>query len=126
MKYKIIFSLFFTLFIQSTFTYEPLLVVAIMVKDEEAVIQATLQPYLDYDPQGNQIAYFVFDTGIERWSPTMQKSDDLFSRYTLMGVAAWYVGSYDLGTQALYKALEIQPDNPVLHTDLQFYLNRNP
>ncbi len=65
--------------------YDPLLVVVIMVKDEEAVIRETLEMYCKADPEGKKIAYFVYDTGdhADRWSPTMQKAKELFEDYHL-------------------------------------------
>ena len=62
--YSLVFSLvFFVLFIRSVQTlryeYDPLLVVVIMVKNEETVMRATLQPFVD----GGVDSFFVFDTG---------------------------------------------------------------
>lgn len=61
--------------------YDPLLVVVIMVKDEEAVIRETLEMYCKADPTGKIIAYLVYDTGLDPWSPTMQKAKELFEDY---------------------------------------------
>ncbi len=74
---KKIFSLLFL--IQFSFCYEPLLVVAIMVKNEEAVIQATLEPFLKADPTGQYIHYLVFDTGST--DLTIAKATELFKVY---------------------------------------------
>ncbi len=63
--------------------YDPLLVVVIMVKDETDVIQPTLEMYCKADPEGKKIAYLVYDTGLEEWSPTMQKAKELFEKYNL-------------------------------------------
>jgi glycosyltransferase involved in cell wall biosynthesis len=65
---------------------QPLLVVAIMVKNEEAVIQQTLEPYLKADPYGCDIAYLVFDTG--SIDATLLKARELFERY---GVKQYYL-----------------------------------
>ena len=67
---------------------EPLLVIAIMVKNEEAVIKTTLEPYLNADPKGQKISYLVFDTGLDSWSLTMQKAQELFNEY---GIDNYYI-----------------------------------
>lgn len=59
----------------------PLLVVVIMVKDEEQVIRQTLQMYCAADPLGQYIGYYVYDTGPDSWSPTMEKAQELFKEY---------------------------------------------
>lgn len=61
--------------------YDPLIVVVIMVKDEEAVIRETLEMYCKADPTGKIIGYLVYDTGLDPWSPTMQKAKELFEDY---------------------------------------------
>ena len=61
----------------------PLLVVVIMVKNEEAVIKQTLEMYCQADPHGDRISYYVYDTGDDAWSPTMQKAKELFDDYHL-------------------------------------------
>ena len=78
----------FMLFIRGLLNAEPLLVVAIMVKNEEAVIKATLEPYLKADPTGQKIGYLVFDTGLDSWSLTMQKAQELFNEY---GISNYYI-----------------------------------
>lgn len=62
-------------------TFDPLIVVVIMVKDEEQVIRETLEMYCKADPTGTKIAYLVYDTGLDPWSPTMQKAKELFDDY---------------------------------------------
>lgn len=62
---------------------DPLLVVVIMVKDETDVIRPTLEMYCKADPKGEKIAYIVYDTGLDEWSPTMQKALELFESYHL-------------------------------------------
>lgn len=62
---------------------DPLLVVAIMVKDEENVIQPTLEMYCKADPDNKKIGYLVYDTGLDPWSPTMQRAKELFERYNI-------------------------------------------
>lgn len=61
---------------------DPLLVVSIMVKDEEAVIKDTLEPFLKADPSGQKIGYFVFDTGST--DNTIQNVQTLFKSYPLI------------------------------------------
>lgn len=61
--------------------FDPLIVVVIMVKDEEQVIRETLEMYCKADPTGSKIAYLVYDTGLDPWSPTMQKAKELFDDY---------------------------------------------
>ena len=66
MTNKIVFIAFLVshlLFAQAECNDSPLIVIAIMVKNEEQVIRATLEPYLRADPQQKEIAYLVFDTG---------------------------------------------------------------
>lgn len=62
-------------------SHYPLLVVVIMVKDEEAVIRETLEMYCKADPTGALIGYLVYDTGLDPWSPTMQRAKELFEDY---------------------------------------------
>lgn len=62
---------------------DPLLVVIIMVKDETDVIKPTLEMYCKADPEGKKIAYIVYDTGTDPWSPTMEKAKELFDEYHL-------------------------------------------
>lgn len=62
---------------------DPLIVVVIMVKDEELVIRETLEMYCKADPTGKKIGYLVYDTGLEPWSPTMQKAKELFEDYQI-------------------------------------------
>jgi len=54
-----------------------------MVKDETDVIRPTLEMYCKADPTGQKIAYIVYDTGLDPWSPTMQKAKELFEDYHL-------------------------------------------
>ena len=44
-----------------------------------------------------------------------------FTRYDILGIAAWYTGDYEIGEWAVKKALEIQPDAPHLHFNLKLY-----
>ncbi|HZW60899.1 MAG TPA: hypothetical protein VFF04_01620, partial [Candidatus Babeliales bacterium] len=47
-----------------------------------------------------------------------------YDRYDIIGRVAWYIGEYEMGEQALHKALEKYPDMPHLHRNLAFYLER--
>jgi glycosyltransferase involved in cell wall biosynthesis len=81
MKYIILCLLFFT----SVYTEPcnilgdrwPLVAVVIMVKNEESVIRATLEPYV----QAGIDAFLVFDTGST--DNTMQKARELFTDYNV-------------------------------------------
>ena len=48
-----------------------------------------------------------------------------FTRYDLLGRAAWYVGKYDLGEEAVKQALKFRPDAPHLHSNLAWYMSRH-
>ena len=91
---------------------EPLIKIAHHYLDQNSMALSFL-----YAKYALDIPYPASDTSF------VEKSMYDFERYTLMGVAAWYVGSYDLGKWAIKKALEVQPDNQLLHNNLQFYLN---
>ena len=81
MKLESLSIIILTLFFSCLSYSDPLIVVAIMVKNEEAVIKPTLEPYLKADPKGEKINYLVFDTGLDSWSLTMQKAQELFNEY---------------------------------------------
>jgi glycosyltransferase involved in cell wall biosynthesis len=57
--------------------YDPLLVVVIMVKDEETVMRATLQPFID----GGVDAFLVFDTGST--DKTVEVTQEFFAEHNL-------------------------------------------
>lgn len=59
---------------QSYGMYDPLLVVVIMVKNEEKVMEATLQPFFD----GGVDSFFVFDTGST--DNTVSVTQDFFEK----------------------------------------------
>lgn len=44
-----------------------------------------------------------------------------FTRYDILGRCAWYVGEYEIGKNAILKALEVEPNAPHLHRNLAFY-----
>ncbi len=47
-----------------------------------------------------------------------------YERYDVLGRCSWYIGNYDVGEDAVRKALEAHPDFPHLHRNLSFYLDR--
>ncbi len=48
-----------------------------------------------------------------------------FTRYDLLGRSAWYVGEYDLGENAIKKALEKHPEREYLKFNLECYANKS-
>lgn len=48
-----------------------------------------------------------------------------FTRYDLLGIAAWYIGEYAIGEKAVMKALEYAPDAEYLKTNLALYKSKN-
>ena len=44
-----------------------------------------------------------------------------FERYDILSIASWYIQQYDIGKEALLKALQKQPTNKRLLQNLQFY-----
>lgn len=44
-----------------------------------------------------------------------------FTRYDILGRCAWYVKEYEVGRQAILKALEVEPNAPHLKRNLAFY-----
>lgn len=47
-----------------------------------------------------------------------------YTRYDILGMAAWYVGQYEIGEKAILKALEYNPDSAGLKYNLEIYQNR--
>jgi tetratricopeptide (TPR) repeat protein len=47
-----------------------------------------------------------------------------YTRYDVLGIAAWYVGEYTIGEWAVRQALKVKPDAPHLHGNLKLYLDR--
>lgn len=47
-----------------------------------------------------------------------------FVRYDLLGIASWYVGEFEVGEQAVRKAMEYWPDAAHLKFNLGLYLDR--
>ena len=58
-------------------SYDPILVAVIMVKNEETVMRATLQPFVD----GGVDSFFVFDTGST--DNTVGVTEDFFAEHGL-------------------------------------------
>ena len=54
----------------------------------------------------------------------VEKDVYLFTRYDLLGRAAWYVGAYDIGQKAVQEALKARPDLAYLKRNLNFYVLR--
>ncbi|MDR3550508.1 MAG: hypothetical protein P4L31_03785 [Candidatus Babeliales bacterium] len=46
-----------------------------------------------------------------------------FTRYDILGRCAWYVKEYEVGRNAILKALEVEPNAPHLKRNLAFYTN---
>src|SRR6266436_8173383 len=76
--------LFLFFFIQSIICaqqhidYDPILIVVLMVKNEETVMRATLQPFID----GGVDSFFIFDTGST--DNTIGVTESFFSEYGIM------------------------------------------
>lgn len=47
-----------------------------------------------------------------------------YARYDILGQCAWYLNEYEVGEEAVRKALKAHADYTHLHTNLAFYLNR--
>ncbi|MCX5924307.1 MAG: tetratricopeptide repeat protein [Candidatus Dependentiae bacterium] len=47
-----------------------------------------------------------------------------FDRYNILGIAAWYVGEYEVGEQAVLQALQHSPNATHLHFNLSLYEGR--
>ena len=107
---------------------EPLLVVAIMVKNEEAVIQRTLEPYLKADPFGRQISYLVFDTGST--DRTIGKAHELFNAYGITNFYIFQEEFVDFSTsrnRALDLVEQCYPNAIfVIMPDAEWYINDVP
>jgi len=64
------------------YSYDPILVVVLMVKNEETVMRATLQPFVD----GGVNSFFIFDTGST--DKTIQITEEFFAE---QGVTQGYI-----------------------------------
>jgi glycosyltransferase involved in cell wall biosynthesis len=45
-----------------------------------------------------------------------------YERYDKLGIAAWYVGEYQVGKEAIFRALSFSPEAPHLHRNLALYV----
>ncbi len=102
-------------------SYDPILVVVLMVKNEETVMRATLQPFLDAGIN----SYFIFDTGST--DATIAVTQEVFDEY---GVTHGYIEQepfVDFATsrnRALDLAEEKFPNAAfMVMLDAEWYLN---
>lgn len=51
----------------------------------------------------------------------IEKDTYAYTRYDLLGMCAWYVQAYEIGKEAVLKALDVHPNYPHLHRNLEFY-----
>ena len=77
LTYCVVFLFSFAYALSNTI-YDPILVVVIMVKNEETVMQATLQPFVD----GGVDSFFVFDTGST--DKTIEVTQDFFNENNII------------------------------------------
>jgi hypothetical protein len=110
-----------TAYAEIKFDYDPILVVVIMVKNEETVMRATLQPFID----GGVDSFFVFDTGST--DNTVGVTEDFFAEH---GVTQGYIVQepfIDFATsrnRALDLAQEQFPNAAfMVMLDAEWYLN---
>ncbi len=103
------------------FDYDPILVVVLMVKNEETVMRATLQPFID----GGVDSFFIFDTGST--DNTVAVTEDFFAEH---GVTRGYIAQepfIDFATsrnRALDLAQEKFPHAAfMVMLDAEWYLN---
>lgn len=101
--------------------YDPILVVVLMVKNEETVMRATLQPFVD----GGINSFFIFDTGST--DNTIAVTQDFFDEY---GITHGYIMQepfIDFGTsrnRALDLAEKKFPNAAfMVMLDAEWYLN---
>jgi tetratricopeptide (TPR) repeat protein len=115
------------LFASNLIMADPLLVVAIMVKNEELVIAKTLEPYAKADPQKN-IAYFVFDT--RSTDLTIQKAQEFFASYGITNFHICQEEFVDFSTsrnRALDLVEHYYPNATfVIMPDAEWYINDVP
>jgi hypothetical protein len=103
------------------FSYDPILVVVLMVKNEETVMRATLQPFID----GGINSFFIFDTGST--DNTIAVTEDFFAEH---GITQGYIAQepfIDFATsrnRALDLAQEQFPQAAfMVMLDAEWYLN---
>ena len=101
--------------------YDPLLVVVIMVKNEETVMRATLQPFVD----GGVTSFFVFDTGST--DKTVEVTQQFFAENNLENAYIEQEPFIDFATsrnRALDRAQEIFPNAAfMVMIDAEWYIN---
>ena len=78
---------------------------------------------------GNQITAFMFAHQAARQPVTndvlfVEQNMYDYSRWNLLGMTAWYVGEFQLGYDAVLKALEVSPNETHLHNNLKLYKER--
>ncbi len=56
----------------------------------------------------------------------IEQIDYDFNRYDILGIAAWYIGEYEIGKQAVLKALQYSPHAPHLLFNLSLYEEKLP
>jgi glycosyltransferase involved in cell wall biosynthesis len=99
-----------------------------MVKNEEPVIQKTLEAYLKADPEGHSISYVVFDTGST--DATIEKAHELFKRYNCKEYRIFQEPFIDFSTsrnRALDLTEQCYPQAVfVLMPDAEWYINDVP
>jgi hypothetical protein len=102
-------------------TCNPLLIVVVMVKNEESVIRATLQPFIDAGID----SYLIFDTGST--DKTMEVTRSFFAEHNIQNGYIVQEPFIDFATSrnhALRKAEEIFPDAEfILMPDAEWYIN---
>ena len=101
--------------------HDPLLVVVIMVKDEEKVMRATLQPFID----GGVDAFLVLDTGST--DRTVEVTEQLFAEHALERAYIFQEPFIDFATsrnRALDLAQEKFPNAAfMVMPDAEWYIN---
>ncbi len=101
--------------------YDPLLVVVVMVKNEETVMRATLQPFLDAGIN----SYFIFDTGST--DRTIAVTQEVFDEYGITDGHIMQEPFIDFATsrnRALDLTEEIFPNAAfMVMLDAEWYLN---
>ena len=102
-------------------TYDPLLVVVLMVKNEETVMRATLQPFVDAGIN----SYLIFDTGSD--DRTIEVTQEMFDEYGITQGHIIQEPFIDFATsrnRALDLAQEAFPNAAfMVMLDAEWYLN---
>jgi len=83
-----------------------------------------------YLKQNNFIVSFMFALQAvkikqsDKYILFIDQHDYDFARYDILGIAAWYIGEYEIGREAVLKALEHSPNAPHLIFNLSLYDNQ--